>query len=1086
MSIPLADDSPLAHPHYFLGPIETIVYSHRALSSGDLSLHDITEAYHTLSTRIRQSSAYLAVGSSSYPALGPLKEKGAGVAAALRRDVLRALRVSAQHISCHTPSQSSGSFEESVGWEQAAPNIKHATDVSTLCHYALRLLSEIFRLPALSSAMSTQDLGFLLEDVTAILCCPQLPSVNGSKTTVLASWAAVGDTPVSVIVVDALNCIVELLTCHGHVFVAHLADLLPSIFPLVMHPSSELRHHTAAVLASFSRTLITYRAAIDKSIIDSICCYTHSFLTPETTRHPTSSRKLFPLLDAAVSSRDFGNAGENAPWALTVVANFTVLLGSSLFLHHGPLKFVMNITQKALKRHPGRDLNPHVWSTFIWSMTQLCAQQGSTSDEDVDIVRRCVLVLKQALHGGLGAALITSLLGAIPAGHRSGSIHRWAISSTIDIVHDMLSSNLENIRDEGYRLLVCLTRESGERDNNASHETEWSADFLLSQFLFDGSLLHADKYLIEEKVGSMRIFSPRCLSQEEILEHWGPISSCFVSMVRIRLKADDTVLASLLMVQSNRFQGNGQAAISPDFGQRLIPLLSQFLPKLSISLSGDAESVEIQLKSLFVSRQLWTVIQNVFSRPSLTAVASSFLAATLQRKFHLSDQELLRNWSLLCSDLIVVGIPNVLESISHQDDESSALEVKKQLWRLVVTHCEPGQGNWRSSTSIHVFPIGSWCMSEDDLDVWERAFERIFSSGAAKAVDLIDEISGQCPAIGPSFPISTAMRIALAIFRRLDLDEEDSIPARTLSFLNKILAASYPPQPSTVKSTSELIKVFHHMIIAIPLSLLESVILAVQMGLVIWIEDKCVSLSEEEYNNLIMSLYDSLLCRLQTLPLSVTLLNALVPLLTAAFSRIPPPALGPAAFQRFFHTVHPRLAVPTTAYSDELRVCLDACVRSYGGEWPPGMAPLSSSSQSQTQLQNEGELLNKALALPRVGYDIGERYTPTRLLEHEVIPDSQCATSSPVVIHASPRARLILEPPHKPVSSISSNAHKISSRVHLRVDLKEAPRTPSHVTGQASPRKLDQQWVAQVLNTSRSRVLAKLTYPINIKGYSAH
>jgi hypothetical protein len=105
-----------------------------------------------------------------------------------------------------------------------------------------------------------------------------------------------------------------------------------------------------------------------------------------------------------------------------------------------------------------------------------------------------------------------------------------------------------------------------------------------------------------------------------------------------------------------------------------------------------------------------------------------------------------------------------------------------------------------------------------------------------------------------------------------------------------------------------------------------------------------------------MPLYDSLLLRLQSLPISATSLNALVPLLTAAFSHIPPPALGPAAFRRFFYAVHARLAAPSDAYSDELRVCIDACVRGYGEEWPSGMVPLSSSSQTQTQAQTQFQI----------------------------------------------------------------------------------------------------------------------------------
>jgi hypothetical protein len=204
MSILLTNDNPLEYPDYFLGPIETIVCSHGALASGRLSLHDITEAYHTLSMRIRHSSTTLAAETGSFPALEPLRQKCAYVAAALRRDISRALHGSAPRTSGDSSSDLFDPTEESVGWEPTAYNKSRAADLSTLCHYALCLLSEIFRLPVLSSVFSgtsgicgiridltfspEQDLGFLLEDVISIVRCPRLPSFNATKTTILASW----------------------------------------------------------------------------------------------------------------------------------------------------------------------------------------------------------------------------------------------------------------------------------------------------------------------------------------------------------------------------------------------------------------------------------------------------------------------------------------------------------------------------------------------------------------------------------------------------------------------------------------------------------------------------------------------------------------------------------------------------------------------------------------------------------------------------------------------------------------------------------------------------------------------------------
>lgn len=176
----------------------------------------------------------------------------------------------------------------------------------------------------------------------------------------------------------------------------------------------------------------------------------------------------------------------------------------------------------------------------------------------------------------------------------------------------------------------------------------------------------------------------------------------------------------------------------------------------------------------------------------------------------------------------------------------------------------------------------AWGMLGDDLDIWERVLERHFSTMDTSPVDIVDDITSKCPVISPryvssviplylltwtwrSFPVNTAMGVALAILRRLDLSKGDSIPTRTLSYLNMTLTTSYPPQPNTIGTASELIKAFHRMIISVSVSLLEPVVFAVQAGLAVWIEDNSVSLSVDQYNDLVRNLLSSPPC----LPLSL-------------------------------------------------------------------------------------------------------------------------------------------------------------------------------------------------------------------------
>jgi hypothetical protein len=95
------------------------------------------------------------------------------------------------------------------------------------------------------------------------------------------------------------------------------------------------------------------------------------------------------------------------------------------------------------------------------------------------------------------------------------------------------------------------------------------------------------------------------------------------------------------------------------------------------------------------------------------------------------------------------------------------------------------------------------------------------------------------------------LRVALAILRHINLDEGDLIPTKTFSYLSMTLASSYPPQSCTVDATYKLLKDIHHMVMSISASFLEQVILSLQTGLAVWIEDKSMSLSAEQYNDLV-------------------------------------------------------------------------------------------------------------------------------------------------------------------------------------------------------------------------------------------
>ena len=53
----------------------------------------------------------------------------------------------------------------------------------------------------------------------------------------------------------------------------------------------------------------------------------------------------------------------------------------------------------------------------------------------------------------------------------------------------------------------------------------------------------------------------------------------------------------------------------------------------------------------------------------------------------------------------------------------------------------------------HMMNRSTWSMSEDDLDIWERALERHLSAmdTSRKTVDIVDDITSKCPVIGSRY-----------------------------------------------------------------------------------------------------------------------------------------------------------------------------------------------------------------------------------------------------------------------------------------------------------------------------------------------
>lgn len=80
-------------------------------------------------------------------------------------------------------------------------------------------------------------------------------------------------------------------------------------------------------------------------------------------------------------------------------------------------------------------------------------------------------------------------------------------------------------------------------------------------------------------------------------------------------------------------------------------------------------------------------------------------------------------------------------------------------------------------------------------------------------------------------------------------------------------------------------------------------------------------------------------------------LHQLAPFLSSAFVRIPPPALGPLAFKRFWDSTYQGVGSTPRNYPESIKCCLRAYHEVYGGDPPTGITMGSQNSTEGTDSQ---------------------------------------------------------------------------------------------------------------------------------------
>ncbi|OJA17203.1 hypothetical protein AZE42_00201 [Rhizopogon vesiculosus] len=787
--------SHLQDPTYLKSPLESILNSLQPNSPH--SNHDLLDAYSTFSNRIRAEAQELQQTATSLPALESLHMNSHSFSQALRRDI------SIAHIdpfALPTPTFTPGDSLLSGPRKSTVDVVKHAGDMSALCQQALCALSAVFRFPALYSLFSGPDISSLLAEILNITLSRRLPILNSAKTFSLALWilrsqrlpqSSLSPRASDIISVirgtlrtqpigeqfiqlaeDGLKGICHLLEFYPTAFFIHVIQLLPSVLSYLLCDTSAIRLQATLALGRIAQSLLDNSLCITSEHRQATSDFVLDFLDTQCARitSPQSSGLQYIAL-AAMSEKEESGPANGPIWLMSTIASLIVLSDHCLFSHSRAFKFIMHFAASALahRRSVVRALVPHLWSCIVFVFSRI-------PDEDVRTKEAVFLFLSQEPGGGIGLALVTMLLNTSTTRPSSSTEQVTSFDSVprvLALVHDMAHNSNKHTSSDSLSLLQKLM--SGVGVPAQASTLELTANPVrLPTPLFDGSIITANWDRLKSILRSIHrppITELRHLSEAEILHHRALLRSTWAQLARSRMmmvsyerclpvgtsmRADchrlNTTLQpelihiwqSLLLVEAQLTQGFRHLTTSADLAEQSALIVTGFIPQTS----GHAEGppvvlIATQVRALAAIAQLWSVMKNVFASLCISTAAKTILTDLLKHDFLLTDEGVRARWSKLCADLMVAAMPSCIYEFRTLTSSQATEKIARELWSLVAQSLlsQSEMLCWLDNVKLLVIPLGSWAMSDVELDVWDSLLQKTFTAAgqaSAASSDVID------------------------------------------------------------------------------------------------------------------------------------------------------------------------------------------------------------------------------------------------------------------------------------------------------------------------------------------------------------
>ncbi|KAL1689382.1 hypothetical protein GGG16DRAFT_126491 [Schizophyllum commune] len=973
---PESDDRPsnLCHPEYLTVPLEMLLDDSHDIPR---TMHDIAEAYTLLALCVRTEVRALTQDGASYPALDGIRKRASDLAHLLHVHTRLALSKELEPILKY---EIGGSVPLDSG-RLAEDEIRNAEDSVTVCHCAMRVVSDIMAFWRLHQLFSEDDLCMLMTDLCDIILAKKLYIVKARQTCAIAVWtlyaqnlpwdilatqkdqlasafgrAIRGEVGLSMTISDGCKAFYKFSKLHPALFLPEFELLFPTVLRYLRSSSPERRLYAAHALAGFALGKLTSGIPLPGA-----CTALHTCIAekPADPSVPTFQS----ILEVACKQQGPTHCGDGPIFACVAALALILIAGPALFAHPASVQLVVAVAVGASThgRSSARKLGARVWRALAWA-----AAQASAGTRERTRGRLWRLVA-QELRFGAGAGVVAGML-------MSGVGED--VGRAVGLVEKMLEHKEEAVRGEAAGALVRMLGAGVKAE-----EGTVGVDGLVDREMLEGGVLFTPYTRLTALATGLKGFDMglvRALGEGEVLGYWERLAGCWERVARAGLAHEKDVLDAwqgLLLVQAHLSQGMGHLTAPPahveDIARRIVAFVDVRKEENGV---GDDKQIADQVRQLYLIASLYSVARNVYSAPWLLQVARTVLDAVYDAEYRVVDDRVRAAFSRCVAALTATGPRELMKHVFETLKVDAALG--RAIWMEVATGCTEGMvaggretgerlasaGSpsfsnvvWQDLAYFLSLPLNGWCMDDQESERWVELLQHAAKRAGVETTIMVAEIFELVDRSEDLWIQSflSNPRLVLAVLDHVDLSLPVEVDA-LLEALDAVLHRMYPPTADTMATCLAMLGKMTRMVQEAAPAIFTAALTAMNGGLCRWLENVDEAISDEDYNGHLIPLYAAALTRLASIPPSsdtlqarTDILHTLSSFLTSPFYA-PFPGDGPMHFEAFWRKTYHGDARFYPHISERLGNCLVALDQCEGGSLGQG---LSQSQSMWTQSQ---------------------------------------------------------------------------------------------------------------------------------------